>query len=75
MTKSNTTKKPFSICALRAIEGFVGGRRAVAKQLGCTHQTIDRWVKNKKISPNFVVALSKLAEGKFSVEELLGVKD
>ncbi len=68
-------RRSYSIRALRAVEGFMGSRAAVAKALKVSQACIDSWVRNNRVSSRFALDLSKLIDGKFSAEEFLGSKD
>lgn len=73
MEKNEYRKK--SIRYLRAIEAYEGGRAILAQKLGCTKAAIDQWNFKQKVSPDYVLKLSKLCEGRFTTNELLGEND
>lgn len=60
---------------LRAIEVAVGGRKILAETLGVATSTVNNWHEKKKIPGSHVLKLSSLSDGKFTVDELLGVNN
>ena len=63
--------RPKRIDYLRAVEGFVGSRVALAKMLGVSRHGIDRWHHTGKIPSQHIIELVRISEGKFTAEDFL----
>lgn len=69
------TALPYSIRCLKSIEHLIGGRDVLAKKLGVSKNTVDRWVIERQIPRAHILPLVKLSNEKFTCEELLGGND
>lgn len=64
-----------SIRCLKAIEAYVGGRERLSTKLGVGRSTIDKWVREGKVSGKHVLKLRELSDDRFGTDELLGGHD
>ena len=60
---------------LRAIEVALGTREQLADLLGVTSAGITAWHKRNDIPARHLFKLVEISDGKFTVEELVGVHD
>lgn len=66
---------PHSIKCLRAIAGYEGGIDILCEKLGMSRAAYNAWLLKCSISKQHIVALSRMARERFTVEDLIGKYD
>lgn len=66
---------PHQVRCLRAVEAYVGGRKALAEELGLSKSAIDRWVRTGEIAANKMVRLVSLSDHRFKLEDFFATED
>lgn len=67
----NKSEIPLCIRSLKGLEGFVGGRKELAKKLDITNQVIDGWVVRKSIPGRAILKLVEIGAGRFTERDFL----